>query len=86
ATMVEHLDRVGTNIKQAADSYDRFIGSLEQKVLPSARRFKELGVTSTKEIEAPDPLRLAMRKVQKGELTPLLDLDDTDDSDVARPI
>ncbi|HUR19705.1 MAG TPA: DNA recombination protein RmuC [Vicinamibacterales bacterium] len=86
ATMVEHLDRVGTNIKQAADSYDRFIGSLEQKVLPSARRFKELGVTSTKELEAPDPLRLAMRKVQKGELTPLLDLDDTDDSDVARPI
>ena len=86
ATMVEHLDRVGTNIKQAADSYDRFIGSLEQKVLPSARRFKELGVTSTKEIEAPDPLRLAMRKVQKEELTPLLDLDDSDDSDMARPI
>jgi DNA recombination protein RmuC len=86
ATMVEHLDRVGTNIKQAADSYDRFIGSLEQKVLPGARRFKELGVSSTKEIEAPDPLRLAMRKVQKVELTPLLDLDDSDGSDAARPI
>jgi DNA recombination protein RmuC len=86
ATMVEHLDRVGTNIKQAADSYDRFIGSLEQKVLPSARRFKELGVSSTKELEAPDPLRLAMRKVQKEELTPLLDIDDSDDSDHARPI
>ena len=49
ATMVEHLESVGRNIKQAADSYDRFIGSLEQKVLPGARRFKELGVSSTKE-------------------------------------
>src|SRR5688500_4802483 len=86
ATMVEHLDKVGTNIKQAADSYDRFIGSLEQKVLPSARRFKELGVTSTKEIDVPDPLHLAMRKVQKEELTPLLDLDDSDDIDQVRPI
>jgi hypothetical protein len=46
-------------------------------------------VTSTKEIEVPDPLRLAMRKVQKEELTPLLDLpdsNDSDDTDVARPI
>lgn len=85
-TMVEHLDRVGTGIKQAADSYDRFIGSLEQKVLPSARRFKELGVTSTKELEAPDALHLAMRRVRKEELTPLLDLDSDDDSDRARPI
>jgi DNA recombination protein RmuC len=85
-TMFDHLDRVGTSIKQAADNYDRFIGSLEQKVVPGARRFKELGVSSTKEIEVPDPLRLSMRKVQKGELTPLLDLEETDESDVARPI
>jgi DNA recombination protein RmuC len=76
ATMVEHLDRVGTSIKQAADHYDRFIGSLEQKVLPGARRFKELGVSSTKELDAPEPLRLTLRKVQKEELTPLLDLPD----------
>ena len=89
-TMFDHLDRVGTSIKQAADNYDRFIGSLEQKVVPGARRFKELGVSSTKEIEVPDPLRLAMRKVQKDELTPLLDLggseDNSDERDRFRPI
>lgn len=78
ATMVDHLDKVGTSIKAAADNYDRFIGSLEQKVLPGARRFKELGVSSTKELESPDPLRLSLRKVQKEELTPLLDLPDDD--------
>ena len=73
--------------KQAADSYDRFIGSLEQKVLPGARRFKDLGVSSTKELEAPDPLHLSMRRVQKGELT-LLDLgsDEEDDTGRTRPI
>ena len=69
ATMVEHLERVGVNIKQAADSYDRFVGSLEQKVLPSARRFKELGVSSTKDIEEPAALNLSVRRVTKGELT-----------------
>jgi len=69
ATMVEHLEGVGRNIKQAADSYDRFIGSLEQKVVPGARRFKELGVSSSKELGLPDTLNLSVRRVQKAELT-----------------
>jgi DNA recombination protein RmuC len=69
ATMVEHLEGVGRNIKQAAESYDRFVGSLEQKVLPGARRFKELGVSSAKELEVPAPLNLEVRRVLKDELT-----------------
>jgi DNA recombination protein RmuC len=68
ATMIEHLEGVGKNIKQAADGYDRFVGSLEQKLLPSARRFKELGVSSPKDIETPDQLNLTLRKVRKEEL------------------
>jgi DNA recombination protein RmuC len=69
ATMVEHLEGVGRNLKQAADSYDRLVGSLEQKVLPGARRFKELGVQSVKEVEPAEPLRLAVRPVTRPELT-----------------
>jgi DNA recombination protein RmuC len=70
ATMVGHLDALGGNIKQAADSYDKFIGSLEQKVLPGARRFKELGVSSTKDLEIPGPINLSVRRVKKDELRP----------------
>ena len=69
ATMVEHLESVGRNIKQAADGYDRFVGSLEQKLLPSARRFKDLGVSSSKQMDTPDQLNLTLRKVRKEELT-----------------
>jgi len=69
ATMVGHLETVGKNIKQAADSYDRFVGSLEQKVLPGARRFKELGVQAATDIEPVEPLHLAVRPVTKPELT-----------------
>jgi DNA recombination protein RmuC len=80
STMVEHLEGVGRNIKQAADSYDRFVGSLEQKVLPGARRFKELGVHSAREIEPAEPLRLSVRPVTRPELT-----GDTEDEELARP-
>ena len=73
ATLVEHLENVGRNIKLAADSYDRFVGSLEQKVLPGARRFRELGVSSAKELESPDLINLNLRRVTKDELTSLPD-------------
>jgi DNA recombination protein RmuC len=68
ATMASHLEDVGDNIKQAANSYDRFVGSLENKVLPGARRFKDLGVSSAKELDVPDPLNLSVRQVKKDEL------------------
>ncbi|HUF46683.1 MAG TPA: DNA recombination protein RmuC [Vicinamibacterales bacterium] len=70
ARMVEHLASVGDGLKSAADSYDRFIGSLEQMVVPAARRFKELGVSSTRDLDLPEPLNLSVRRVQKPELTP----------------
>ena len=69
ATLVDHLEDVGRNLKQAANSYDRFVGSLEQKVLPGARRFRELGVSSSKELDLLEPLNLSIRRVRKEELT-----------------
>lgn len=85
ATMVGHLEGVGNNLKQAADSYDRFVGSLEQKVVPGARRFKELGVSSVKEVELPEPLNLSMRRVRKPELTGRTD-DDILEAEPAMPL
>jgi DNA recombination protein RmuC len=69
AKMVEHLEDVGRHISEAGDSYNRFVGSLEQKVLPGARRFKDLGVSSSKDLPQPEPLRLTIRSVTKDELT-----------------
>lgn len=68
ATLVEHLETIGRNIKQSAASYDRFVGSLEQKVMPAARRFKMLGVAATKDVESPDPLRLSVREIRSPDL------------------
>ena len=38
-------------------------------MLPGARRFKDLGVTSTKDLEVVEPLRLEVRTIVKPELT-----------------
>src|SRR5688572_26437538 len=44
--MADHLGRIGKGLATATDSYNAAIGSLESRVLVSARKFKELGATS----------------------------------------
>lgn len=43
---VGHLARVGQRLSAAVESYNGAVGSLERQVMPQARRFTELGVTS----------------------------------------
>jgi DNA recombination protein RmuC len=39
-----HIEDVGTNLGRAVDAFNKMIGSLELRLLPSARRFQELEV------------------------------------------
>ena len=41
-TYLDHVSKMGRGLKQAVDSYNAGIGSLEGRVLPQARRLEEL--------------------------------------------
>jgi DNA recombination protein RmuC len=62
AVLTEHLNDVGQALGKSVLAYNKAIGSLETRILPAARRFKELGVSSEKEIPMLDPLELVSRK------------------------
>ena len=49
-TLVQHFDSIGSNLEKAIGAYNKTVGSMETRVLPSIRRFKELGVTGADEI------------------------------------
>lgn len=47
---VEHLAGIRTGLERATKAYNEAVGSLEARLLPSARKFKSLGVTAAEEI------------------------------------
>jgi DNA recombination protein RmuC len=68
ATMGSHFAKLGRSLESAVKAYNDTSASLESRVLVGARRFKELGATSTGEIEELSPVERSVRPVTAPEL------------------
>jgi DNA recombination protein RmuC len=56
AVFGEHLGKLGKSLGASVESFNRAVGSLEQQVLPAARRFEGLGLRVNREIEPIEPV------------------------------
>ena len=65
ATFTGHVTDMGKELDATVRAYNRSVGSLERMVLPSARRFKELGVQPKKEIPVASAIETAVREAQQ---------------------
>ena len=65
--LAEHFAKLGKNLGTAVNTYNDAVGTLESRVLPAARRFKELGA-GTGDISPLDSLQQATRQLQAPEL------------------
>jgi DNA recombination protein RmuC len=66
-TMGRHVDEVGQALSNAIKAYNRTVGSLESRVLVSARKLTELGVVDG-DLDAPSPVDEAPRALSAAEL------------------
>ncbi len=60
-TMAEHFSKVGHALGRAVESYNATVTSLENRILPSARKFKQLGVNPRKDIPNLQPVEQSPR-------------------------
>jgi DNA recombination protein RmuC len=56
-----HITSVGTGLDRAVESYNKAVGSLESRVLVSARKFAELGTSVADDIPALEPIETTAR-------------------------
>jgi DNA recombination protein RmuC len=68
AKFTEHMGRVGGGLGNAIKAYNDMVGSLESRVLPSARKLEELQFADpSKPIEDPERVDLAPRQLAQHE-------------------
>jgi DNA recombination protein RmuC len=63
----KHMDGLGKALTNAVSSYNRTVGSLESRVLVSARKLNELGVVDA-ELEQPKPVEDTVRLLSAPDL------------------
>lgn len=56
-----HFSDIGKGLDRAIESYNRGVGSLEGRVLRTARKFKEQGAIAGDDIDAPEPIDKSTR-------------------------
>jgi DNA recombination protein RmuC len=59
--LATHITAVGTGLDRAVESYNKAVGSLESRVLVSARKFAELGASVAEDIPELEPIETTAR-------------------------
>ena len=58
-----HVENVGKGLDRAVDAYNKAVGSLESRVMVTARKFVELGAPVTEEIAELEPIETTTRNL-----------------------
>lgn len=77
ATLAEHFEDLRKRMDGTFATFNRMVGSFENNLLVKARRFRELGAGSAKEIPIIDPLETVARKLDAPTQPGLLDQEET---------
>lgn len=77
SVLVGHWQNLGTSLTSAVGHYNAAVGSFERRLLPQARRMRELGAVSDAADDIPDlaPIQVATRTLAAPETQGSLELD-----------
>lgn len=87
-TFTNYFADIGRGLERALDSYNKGVGSLEARVLVTARKFKELGAVAGEEIETLEPIDKTARplRLDEGGLFPDAVADDPEADEEEAPL
>ena len=69
--LADHFSDMGKGLDKATGAYNKAVGTLESRVLVTARKFKELGAGTDKDIDVVDTIDTSPRALQADEMSAL---------------
>jgi len=63
-----HLSKLGSSLNSSVEHFNKTVGSLERQVIPSGKRFLEMGIRAKNEITAVASIDTQIRNVKKDEI------------------
>ena len=76
--MASHVDKLGKSLDRSVEAYNRTLQSMESRVLVTARKFREMGVSSSEELPDLDPVERVPQAVGQPEITGLIEDEDVE--------
>ena len=67
--LADYLNQIGKGLAGANNAFNKAVGSLEARVLPAARRFKDLGAATGSEVPPIEPIETIPRALTAPELS-----------------
>lgn len=61
AAAMEHVSKLGAALEKSMEHYNRFVGSYEQRLRPTLKKFEETGTKGTKELVDVKPVNVQAR-------------------------
>jgi len=66
ATFTDHLSKIGKSLTSSVQHFNKAVGSLDTRILPSARKFTEMGISSEKPIESLSQIETTAKSVESA--------------------
>ncbi len=62
-----HLSKLGNSLNSSVEHFNKTVGSLERQVIPSGKRFLDMGIRAKEELESIQPIDNHVRPVSTPE-------------------
>ena len=66
ATAFEHAGKLGESIRQSVERYNKLVGSIDSRMMPTLRKFEDAGAKSAKSLSEPQRVEGTPRELTTG--------------------
>ena len=77
ATFADHLGKTGKSLNSSVQHFNKAVASFDTRILPSARKFTEMGIATKKTVEGIDQIETAPRSLESE----IMGIEKTDTND-----